>query len=129
MKRRYSAGIIAATAAAAMVVGTTPAAAQTDILVYTNDAGWGGYATFTAEGEHFGVCDTRSDGKRVVADWIAFTPSQTRFGSLQDANGSGNQCVAVNESFPEGSKVRLTVCLQDGASGEPHLCNRKDGVA
>ena len=88
-----------------------------------------GVAQFIAEGEHFYVCDGESDGMRAVANWIAFTPTQTRFEDLQDANGSNNGCVESNQSFPEGSKVSLTVCVRDGANGKNQFCATKEGYA
>lgn len=121
---------MAGVAAAATVIGITPAFAAKNDYAFTTDAKPGGRANFRASGEYIEACDIQADGYRVKA-WAMWIDSRKSWNvPVEDANGSGNDCVSRKIDVPEGKKVTIKVCLQDGAKGTPKFCGySRHGVA
>lgn len=85
-----------------------PASADSAIFLTTNgtDAGRG---YFQSTGEHFTVCDVKSDGYGVQLDWyVEANPSNS--GSIRDSGNDG-ACVGYNASIAEGRAVDYRLCL------------------
>lgn len=118
---------VAAAAGAAFALGVSPAMAGTDSFVYTNDAGWGGWAKFVSNGDRLDVCDTRADGKRVHGELLYITSTGSYRRVVEDTNGADNSCASGSGDIPEGTPVTVRVCLKDGANGREEFCATKQG--
>jgi hypothetical protein len=121
--------VLGSAVAATLTMSVAPATAASDAIAYTNDAGWGGWAKFVANGDRLDVCDTRADGKRVHGELIYTTSTGSYRRVAEDANGAGNSCASKSGDIPEGTKVTVRVCLKDGADGREEFCATKTGVA
>ncbi|MET8215315.1 hypothetical protein [Streptomyces hirsutus] len=63
------------------------------------------------------VCDNRADGMRATAIFIYTGANSSERVRISDTNGSGNSCATQDFSIPEGNRVLLEVCVQNGANG------------
>ncbi|TWV21421.1 MULTISPECIES: hypothetical protein [Streptomyces] len=96
-----------------------------------------GEAWFYHNGDTVKAHDLAKDGKRVVLRTWAYDPpapghmppdSQIEKRRLDVTGGTGSYGTA-NYNFPEGWRVRIQICLQDGYDGTPTQCEISYGVA
>ncbi|MFI8087565.1 hypothetical protein ACIF9R_04490 [Streptomyces sp. NPDC086080] len=117
-------------AGAAVTLATGPAHAGTNISVHTSDPWQSGTAGFQADGEKVTVCDNRGDGMRATAIFTYTASTGSKQVRVSDTNGSGNGCATKDFAIPEGNRVLLQVCVQDGAQGALRHCSTtKEGKA
>jgi hypothetical protein len=91
------------------IAQAAPASADSGIYLSTNgtDAGRG---YFQSTGEHFTVCDVKSDGYGVQLDWyVEANPSNN--GTVRDGTGNDGACIGQNASIAEGKAVDYRLCL------------------
>ncbi|MFE7891443.1 MULTISPECIES: hypothetical protein [unclassified Streptomyces] len=131
MKSRTKAALHAlAAAGAAVVLAAGPASAGTDISVHTTDPWQSGTAGFKANGDSVTVCDNRADGMRATAVFVYTGAHISERVKISDTNGSGNSCATKAFDIPEGNRVLLSVCVQNGADGALKYCSdSKEGKA
>lgn len=119
-----------AAAGAAVVLTASPVSAGTNVSVHTSDPWHSGTAGFQADGETVTVCDNRADGMRATAIFIYTGANSSERVRISDTNGSGNSCATKDFSIPEGNRVLLEVCVQNGANGTlQHCSGSKEGRA
>ncbi|MCS7475736.1 hypothetical protein ACFFQW_41180 [Umezawaea endophytica] len=135
-KRLAAATFMALATGLGMVATASPAVAQTNTEVYSDDDNPGGMAWFVAEGEHFGVCDRQNDslGVRGKLTWTDSGGSHER--KLWHHNGHWPDrpdlsCSEYTKDFniPEGTTVYLQVCLQKEKGATLKFCDTDTGVA
>ncbi|MGC9670600.1 hypothetical protein ACNTMW_29150 [Planosporangium sp. 12N6] len=129
-----------ATRRIALAGALTVAMAGTAVLGFPGAAlaGWdasvgnsGGYGYFYSNGDRWSACDRVADGYRVVvwADWKG-RDGTSYSDTAVDADGANGNCHVNNaHNMPEGAKVLITLCLQDGAKGVPFDCKQTEGTA
>jgi hypothetical protein len=116
----------AATLAAAGLVITpsAPALAGENAKVGTDDPGDIGAMMYWEHSEdHYRVCDTDADG--VHAWGRAFYRDNGRWKKLPVVEVAGNdECSSwYGRNLREGTRVRIKVCLQNGAHGRLRHCD------
>ncbi|MFD0267441.1 hypothetical protein ACFVGY_12710 [Streptomyces sp. NPDC127106] len=124
-KWRTKAVMAAALAAGGLAVSTGSVSATPlgeDITVVTADVNRGGRATWHHNRDWLQVCDDAADGRRVAAriddkEW------------MYEVRGKGKCSEFDQWNLPEGKKVRVTVCLQDGPAGKKYACTTGYGQA
>ncbi|MFV2119679.1 hypothetical protein ACE14D_15045 [Streptomyces sp. Act-28] len=117
-------------AGAAVVFAASPASAGTNVSVQTTDPWVSGAAGFQADSETVTVCDNRADGMRATATFVYTGSTSSQRVEISDTDGAGNACASRKFSIPEGNRVLLSVCVQDGANGAAKYCsNTKEGKA
>lgn len=117
-------------AGAAVVLTASPASAGTNVSVHTTDPWQSGIANFRADSETVTVCDNRADGMRATATFIYTGSASSQRVKISDTDGAGNGCASRTFSIPEGNRILLDVCVQDGASGASKYCSSaKEGRA
>ncbi|WP_328428376.1 hypothetical protein [Streptomyces sp. NBC_00443] len=130
MSRVKSALCAVAAAGAAAILAASPASAGTNVSVHTTDPWHAGAAGFMANGDEVTVCDNRSDGKRATAIFVYTGRHSSEKVNISDTNGAGNSCAVKKFDIPEGNRVLLEVCVQDGANGALRSCSGdKEGKA
>ena len=116
-KRALLVGMAASAVVISGLAVAAPAHADSAIFLSTNgtDAGRG---YFQSTGEHFTVCDVKSDGYGVRLDWyVEANPSNN--GSFIDAGNDG-ACVGQDANIMEGLYIDYRLCLMN--SGVPIQC-------
>ncbi|MEU3446679.1 hypothetical protein AB0H29_05535 [Streptomyces thermolilacinus] len=130
MSRVKTAMCTIAAAGAAVVLAAGPASAGTNVHVHTTDPWHAGEAGFLASNNSVTVCDNRADGMRATATFVYTSATSSQRVKISDADGAGNGCVTKKFSIPEGNRVLLWVCIQDGANGALKNCSKdKEGRA
>lgn len=130
---------ITGAAAAALMVGTTPAWAGSNAYVDTQDvlSIYRGEGWFYHNGDHVKAHDLAEDGDRVVLRTWAYDPPAPGYMPPDDqiekrrldVTGGNGAYASENYNFPEGWRVRLQICVQDGANGSPRECEVSYGKA
>lgn len=112
-------------AAAAMIFAASPASAGQGLTIYTKDPGArGGYASFIADGDILKGCDVDADGLRPSVE-MTYSGGSYSF----DVFGGEGHCRQAVDNLPEGTKVKVKVCLKDGDQGAEKYCGIDYGVA
>ena len=133
---KAAAVITAATALGSVFTGGI-ASAQQNTDVYSNDGEHpGGMAWFTAEGEHFGICDRKNDGLGVRGrlTWTDSSGSHERKVWHHSGHWEGRVDLSCTEypkdfTIAEGTKVYLQVCLQKEKGATLKFCDTDTGIA
>jgi hypothetical protein len=111
--------VVVAIACLVLLGLAAPALAGTNARARTRDADPGGEAYFRSSGDKLLVCDLQTDGYAAIAGlkWNGHVVTV-----LQDSSTNG-RCNSISNGFiPEGSRVRIQVCLNRG-SGRPRFCS------
>lgn len=121
-------GVLVSVAASAVVLSglalAVPATADSGISIVTNgtDAGRG---YFQSTGEHFTVCDVKSDGYGVELNWyVEANPSNS--GTVRDGTGNDGQCIGYNADIAEGRAVDYRLCLTNNGAVLQCTAYRRD---
>jgi hypothetical protein len=122
-----------ALSAAALVAGSTPAYAGTDIPpTRSTDSSQGAGGKFTSSSDTVQACDMALDGMRARV-WLSSNSDPRGIaldwevrGSVDDAETNG-QCVNRTIDVPEGHAVKIEVCRFRVSDGTKHNC-RTSGI-
>jgi hypothetical protein len=119
-RRRTRRRTVAAAIACVVLLGLAdPAVAGTNARVRTRDADPGGEAYFRNSGDKLLVCDLQTDGYKAIAG-LEYDGHVVQV--LDDGSTNGRCESLSNGWIPEGSRVRIQVCLIRG-SGPNRFCS------
>jgi hypothetical protein len=77
------------------------------------------------------IADVNTDGLRAVS-WISVLQpdgSWNKRAVIEDADGNNSSYTVFSYNVAVGKKVRLTACVQNGASGSPTGCSTSTWLA
>ena len=111
--------VATAIACIALIGLADPAVAGTNVRARTRDADPGGEASFRHSGDKLHVCDIQTDGYKAIA---ALKYNGHVVQVLEDGSTNGRCESLSNGWIPEGSRVRIQVCLIRG-SGPTRFCS------
>ncbi|MFG3172923.1 hypothetical protein [Streptomyces sp. NPDC048200] len=121
IRRVLAVGVATATA---VIFSASSASAGTNIAVHTTDAFAGGLARWYEVGDELKACDQQADGLRVDVE-MTYAGGEIFF---QNNDGEGT-CRSEVKNLPEGTKVKVTVCLRNGSNGLKVYCKSDTGAA